>query len=246
MDRAFYGRLVFGSSAVLFGVIALMWHDADTWQTLRHIWSLPSGILVGECLMAAQMAGGMGAPYRATARWASVVLGVVYLLFSLACVPPILAAPTVYVHYESFTEQFCLLCGAMALYAATEPGAALAFAFGRLARLGLGACAVSFALAQIFYLRYTADLVPPWIPPSRMFWAVFTTIAFALAAMAILLKRRARLAAGLLTLMLALFGVLVWVPRLMARPEAHSNWSEFSLTFLMAGAAWLVAEGRPF
>jgi hypothetical protein len=28
MKEAFYGRIVFGASAVLFGVIALMWHDA--------------------------------------------------------------------------------------------------------------------------------------------------------------------------------------------------------------------------
>jgi len=30
MKTALYGRIVFGASAVLFGVIALMWHDADT------------------------------------------------------------------------------------------------------------------------------------------------------------------------------------------------------------------------
>ena len=44
---ALYGRIVFGASAVLFGVIALMWHDSDTWQTLRQIWSLPFGIIIG-------------------------------------------------------------------------------------------------------------------------------------------------------------------------------------------------------
>jgi len=30
MKTALYGRIVFGASAVLFGVIALLWHDADT------------------------------------------------------------------------------------------------------------------------------------------------------------------------------------------------------------------------
>jgi hypothetical protein len=37
MKTAFYGRIVFGASAILFGVIALMWHDPDTWQTLTEI-----------------------------------------------------------------------------------------------------------------------------------------------------------------------------------------------------------------
>jgi hypothetical protein len=44
---------------------------------------------------------------------------------------------------------------------------------------------------------------------------------FALAAIAILINRRARLATRLLTLMLALLGVLVWIPRLIAHPNAH-------------------------
>jgi hypothetical protein len=49
-----------------------------------------------------------------------------------------------------------------------------------------------------------------------------------------------------MTLMLALFGVLVWIPRLIAHPEAHLNWSEFALTFLITGAAWMVADLRSF
>ena len=246
MKTALYGRLVFGASAVLFGVIALLWYDSDTWQTLRQIWSLPFGTIIGGCLMIAQIAGGMGMQYPRTARLASIVLAIVYLLFSLACVPGILAAPTVYVHYGSFFEQFCLLCGAIALYAATEGNATRAVAFGRVARRGLGICTISFTLSQILYLSETADLVPKWIPPSQTFWAILTTITFALAAISILINRQARLAIRLMTLMLALFGVLVWVPRLIAHPEAHLNWSEFGLTFLITGAVWMVADLRSF
>ena len=226
----------------LFGVIALMWHDSDTWQTLSQIWSLPFGAIIGGCLMSAQIAGGIGMQHPRTARLASIVLGVVYLLFSLACVPGILAAPATYVHYGSFFEQFSCLCGAIALYAATEANEARAVAFGRVARLGLGLCATSFTLSQTIYLRVTAGLVPTWIPPNQMFWAVLTTVAFALAAIAILINRLARLALRLMTFMLALFGMLVWIPHLIAHPEAHLNWSEFGLTSLITGATWIVAD----
>ena len=242
MKTVLYGRIVFGASAVLFGSIALMWHDSDTWQTLRQIWSLPFGIIIGGCLMTLQIAGGIGMQYPRTVRAASVVLSFVYLLFSLACIPGIIAAPTVYAQYGSFFEQFSLLSGSIALFAATEANAAMAVAFGRLARLGLGVCAISFTLSQILYPRETAGLVPRWIPPNQMFWAILTTIAFALAGIAILINRQARLAIRLMTLMLALFGVLVWIPRLIAHPEAHLNWSEFGLTFLITGAAWVVAD----
>jgi hypothetical protein len=246
MKTVLYGRIVFGSSAVLFGVIALMWYDSDTWQTLRQIWNLPFGTIIGGCLMIAQIVGGIGVQYPRTAHLSSIALGIVYLLFALACIPGILAARTVYVHYGSFFEQFCLLSGAIALYAATEANAARAVAVGRVARLGLGICAISFTLSQIFYLSATADLVPKWIPPNQTFWAILTTIAFALAAIAILINRHARLAIRLMTLMLALFGVLVWIPRLIAHPEAHLNWSEFGLTFLITGAVWMVADLRSF
>jgi hypothetical protein len=246
MKTALYGRIVFGASAVLFGVIALMWHDSDTWQSLSQIWSLPFGTIVGGCLMIAQIACGIGMQSPRTARLASVVVGVVYLLFSLACIPGIIAAPTIYAQYGSFFEQFSLLCGAIALYAATEANQARAIAFGRVARLGIGLCAISFTVSQMVYLRVTADLVPNWIPPNQMFWAIFTTIAFALAAIAILINRQARLALRLMTLMLALFGVVVWIPRLIARPQAHLNWSEFALTFLITGASWMVADLKSF
>ena len=231
---------------MLFGVIALMWHDADTWQNLRQIWSLPFGTVIGGCLMVLLIAGGIAMQYSRTTRLAAVVLCAVFGCFSLASIPGIIKAPTVYAEYGSFFEQFSLLSGAVALYAATEANRARAVALGRVARLGLGVCTISFTLAQIFYLRFTADLVPRWIPPNQMFWAMLTTVAFGLAALAILIHRQARLAIRLMTLMLALFGLLVWVPRLIAHPEAHLNWSEFALTFLIAGAAWMVGDLRSF
>ncbi|HEV2195185.1 MAG TPA: hypothetical protein VGR55_06365 [Candidatus Acidoferrum sp.] len=243
MKTPFYGRLVFGASAVLFGVIALMWHDADTWQNLRHIWSLPFGTIIGGGLMIAQMAGGIAAVFPRTARLASVVLCVVYLCFSLACVPDIVAAANIYDKYGgSFFLFFSLSCGAIALYAATETDAQKAISFGRVARLGLGVCAISFTLGQALLLRDTALLVPKWIPPNQMFWAILTTIAFALAALAILINRQAKLATRLMTFMLGLFAVLVWIPLLIAHPRAHFNWSEFALTVLITGAAWTVAD----
>ena len=243
MKTVFYGRIVFGASAVLFGVITLMWHDPQTWQNLHQVWRLPFGTMIGGCLMTALIAGGIGMQFPRTVRLAAVVLWVVYLCFSLACIPGIIAAANIYERYGgSFFRFFSLLCGAIALYAASEANAARALVFGRVARLGLGLCAISFTLGQILLPRETAGLVPKWIPPSQMFWATLTTVAFGLAAIAILINRQARLAIRLMTLMLAFFGVLVWIPLLIAHPEAHFYWSEFALNFLIAGAAWMVAD----
>lgn len=234
-------RILFGASAVLFAVLALMWYDADTWQSLSRLWKVPGGTIAGTCLMVVQIAGGAGLPFARTLRPASVLLGIVFVVSSIVCIAGIAAAPAVPVAYGGFFEQFSLVCGAIAAYALAERNAARAPALGNIARVGLGLCAVSFAAMQIVYLKFTASLVPVWLPPNPTFWTILTTIAFGLAAIAMLVNLQARLAMRLMALMIVLFGLLVWVPAVAAHPASHGNWSEFALNFLIAGAAWLVA-----
>ncbi|MBV8206062.1 MAG: hypothetical protein JO041_04655 [Acidobacteria bacterium] len=237
------GRMFFGAAAVLLGAIALIWHDSATWQILQQIWKLPAGSTIGAFLMAALVAGGIAIQHPRSARPAAVVLCIVFACFSLACVPDFVAASNPFERFGgSFFQMLSMLCGALALYAAMEGNSARARIFGRTARLGLGLCAISFALSQALFLRPTAALVPKWIPPGQMFWAIVTTIAFALSAVALLIHFQARLAARMMALMLALFGVLVWFPHLVADRRAHFVWSEFALTMLIAGAAWMVAD----
>lgn len=226
MKTASYGRLLFGVSAVLFGVIGLLWHDAETWQALPFF----KQPVLADVLALAQISGGIAVMFKATVRTASILLGAVYTTLALGCLPSIVAHPAVYGSYVLFFEIASLICGALA---ASAPAAA---------RIGMGICTVSFALAQIAYLKFTASLVPSWILPNQIFWAILTTAAFALAAIAILTGVHARLALRLMTIMLALFGLLVWVPALVVHPDLHGNWSEFALNFLITGAVWRVAE----
>ena len=219
-----------------------MWHDADTWQSVHRILRLPSGTFIGNALMIALIAGEIGMLFPRTLRAASNVLLVVYGLFALACIPGIVAAPRVFGEYDGFSEQLCLFCGALALCAITSASAAQSRTLRLVARIGLGLCTISFTLAQIVYEGVTASLVPKWIPPNQTFWVIFTTVAFALAAVAMLVNVRARRAMRLMAAMLTVFGVLVWIPLLVAHPEVHGNWSEFALNFLIAGATLMVAD----
>ena len=245
MSAALYARIVFGISSVLFGIISIMWHDADTWQTPYRILSLPLGSVIGDLVMIALIASGIGILMPPFVRTSSIVLIAVYSVFALCAIPGILASPKVFVQYDGFFEDFSMACGAIALYAAAVSDPARSASSVRFARIGFGICAVAFMLAQIAYLKFTASLVPAWIPPNQMFWAVLTTVAFGLAAIAILTNIKAQLASRLLTLMLALFGILIWVPAVITQPGAHGNWSEFALNFQITGAAWLVAELKP-
>jgi hypothetical protein len=226
------GRHVFGVAALAFGFVMLAWHDYNGWQQPRYL---------VHAAAAALIFGGFAIHFRRTAKTGAAVLGAVYLVFALQCVPGIIAAPKIYNSWGNFFEQFSLVTGAAIVYT----GLSSAWSRETLHRIGrilLGICAASFTLEQAFYLDATAKLVPKWLPPSPMFWAVTTTVFFALASVALLTNRMALLATRLLTMMLVIFGLLVWVPMLLSDPRNHTNWSEITETFAIAGAAWILAD----
>jgi hypothetical protein len=235
------GRHVFGVAALAFGLITLAWPDIDDWLQLRHIWNAQDGRVLVYAAAAAQIFGGAAIQFRRTAKTGAAVLGAVYLVFALLCVPRILATPRIYDPWGNFFEQFSLFTGAAIVYARLSSAWAPE-TLNRIGRILFGICAASFALEQAFYLDATAHLVPKWLPPSQMFWAVATTVAFALAAVALLTNRMALLATRLLTTMIVIFGLLVWVPLLLSDPHSHANWSETAETFAIAGVAWILAD----
>jgi len=223
---------VFGVAALAFGLITLVWHDFNGWHQPRFLIYAAA---------ADQIFGGAAIQFRRTAKAGALVLVAVYLVFALRCVSGIVAAPKIYNSWGNFFEQFSLVAGAAIVYARMS-SAWSRETLNRIGRILLGICTASFTLEQAFYLGATASLVPKWLPPSQMFWAVATTVLFALAAVALLANRMALLAARLLTMMLVLFGLLVWVPLLLSDPHSHTNWSETVETFAIAGTAWILAD----
>ncbi len=224
-----------------FGLITLVWHDYNDWDQLRHVLNATDGPVFVYAAAAAQIFGGAAIQFRRTAKTGAVVLGAVYLVFALLYVPRIVATPQIYDRWGNFFEPFSLVTGAAIVYARLSSAWAPE-TLHRIARILFGICVASFTLEQAFYLDNTASLVPKWLPPSETFWAVATTVAFALAAVALLTNRMALLATRLLTMMIVLFGLLVWVPLILSGPHSHTNWSEFAETFAIAGAAWILAD----
>ena len=224
-----------------FGLVTLAWHDYTAWDQLRPILNATDGPIFAYAVAAAQIFGGAAIQFRRTEKAGAIVIGATYLVFALSCVPGIVAAPRVYNQWGNFFEQVSFVAGAVIVYACSS-SAWTPEARNWIGRILFGLCVVSFALEQAFYLDATAQLVPKWIPPSQSFWAVATTVAFALAAAALLANRTALLAARLLTVMILSFGLLVWVPLLLSNPHSHSNWSETAETFAIAGVAWILAD----
>ncbi len=235
------GRHVFGVAALAFGLIALARHDYNNWAQLRYILDATSGPVFVYAAAAAQIFGGIAIQLRRTAKTGAAVLSSVYLVFALLCVPRIVTTPQVYDRWGNFFEQFSLVTGAVIVYARLSSAWAPEMT-NQIGRIFLGTCAASFSLEQAIYLDATAKFVPKWLPPSQMFWAVTTTVLFALAAVALLTNRMALLSTRLLTMMIVTFGLLVWVPLLLSDPHSYANWSEIVETFAIAGTAWILAD----
>lgn len=223
-------RLLFGMASVAYGVVALhSHHHAQPAATLSHIAAILE--IVGGAAIVFSLAEGVGA----------LLLLAAYFITTLLTVPGIVAAPLTYNSWGNAFEQIALLTGALLILAGFSP-ALKPKTMQRTGRILMGVCSASFALEQAFYLAPTASLVPAWILPNQMFWAYATTVAFGLAAIALLVNRCSLLAAQLLTAMIALFGLIVWVPAIVAHPHDLTGWSEGAETFAIAGATWILAD----
>jgi uncharacterized membrane protein YphA (DoxX/SURF4 family) len=243
MKPLYLGRHIFGFAAILFGILTIVWHDFNTWQQINALGNIPHREILVYLAAAVELIGGIAIQFPQTARVGALTLCALYLTFALLWVPNIVAHPLTYGSWGNFFEQFSLVSGALIVYASfaidDPPRAAKLL---RLGYLFFAICVVSFTLEQLFYLAATASFVPKWIPPSQMFWAIFTTIAFALAAIALFTGHSALLASRLLTLMIIGFGLLVWLPQPFSDPHQQTNWVGNAQNLAIAGAAWIVTD----
>ncbi|MGH9513704.1 MAG: hypothetical protein ACRD2U_16365 [Terriglobales bacterium] len=243
MMRIYLGRHVYGLAAVGFGVITLVWRDFNTWQQIGPLGNPPHREVLVYIAAAIEIFGGLAIQWPRTARAGAFALGAIYLVFAMLWVPHVIAKPLIYDPWGNFFEQFSLVSGALIVYASFSRGdSERDTGAARIGYIFFGVCVVSFTLEQLFYLSGTAQFVPKWIPPGQMFWAITTTIAFALAAIALLSGRSALLASRLLTAMIIGFGLLIWLPVLFADPHKLFNWAGNAENLAIAGAAWIVAD----
>ncbi len=234
------GVPVYGLGAMLLGAVALAFRDfAGVWQPVQP--GTPGRGALVYIVAVCELAAGAAIQRRRFERSAVIVLGALYLVFALLWLPRVVHYPYIYGTWGGFFEQVSLVAAAVTVYGSLnrpERGSAIAQA----GRILYGICVVSFALNHFFAIPETAGMVPKWIPPGQYFWAVATGVAHLLAALAILSNVLAVLAARLLTLMIMLFGALVWLPMVLNRPGEHLPWAGSAINFVLAGAAWVMAD----
>ena len=243
LKEIYLGRYVFGAAGILFGLITLAWHDFNTWQQIGPLRIARHAEVLAYAVAAIEISAGIGVQWRRTAQLGALALGGLYFIFALLWIPRIVAAPLVYDSWGNFFEQFSQVAGALIIYAHfSRDQRSSPTKLTRIGYICFGVCVVSFTLEQLLYLSGTAQFVPKWIPPGQMFWATTTTIALALAAIALLSDHSALLASRLLTAMIVSFGLLIWLPALFGDPHKLMNWAGNAENLSIAGASWIVAD----
>jgi len=237
---------IFGLGAVALGLVGLVWGDyAVVLQPAPD--SVPGQTALGYAVAVPFLLVGLALQWQRAAAPSALALTVLYSLGSIFFdIPGVIAHPSVFVNWEGAAETLALVAGGLVAYASCaqlEP--ATAERLSKLGRFIFGACLIVFGLAHLFYLAYTASLVPAWLPPGQIFWVYVTAAAFFAAAAAILSGIAARLAAMLLTAMFVVFAVLVHAHTILFHPHIHFNWVENAMNFALIGSAWVIAASVP-
>jgi uncharacterized membrane protein len=248
MRIASVGHALFAAAMIAVGIWGLVKGEfAPIWDGVPK--DFPAQTAPAYLCAAVALAGGLGLLFKRTAAPASRLLfGYLVLWILLIKLPIILRHLLVEVAYQTTGETAVSVAAAWILYAgfATDwDRKHMGFATGdrgvRNGRVLYAGALIAFGLSHFAYLENTASLVPAWLP-GHVGWSYFTGAAYLAAAAALLTGVLPRLAAALTTLQMALFGLLVWVPRVLTDHVNTFQWGEFAVTCVLTAGAWVVVD----
>jgi uncharacterized membrane protein len=242
-----FGRRIYGLGIMALGLTCLAFGEFDPGQAVPEHFPYRSVLvyIAGVYMVLAAAA----VEWRRTLFWGAAALTGYYVLFVLLLtnVRLLINDYAVYGTYEGIAMQLALAASGLMVFATaaqidTRIDVAFAARLSRIGRYAFGACALVWGGAHFVYMNLTAPLVPKWLPPGQVFWGYVTGSCFLLAGLAIITGVKARLAAILLTAMIASFGLLANGRMLVADPSSHWNWTESALNLALIGASWVLAD----
>ncbi|MGQ0659502.1 DoxX family membrane protein [Sphingosinicella sp.] len=227
------GTIGYGLVCLAFGDFGLQWQPVPDWVPGRTPLAYANGALLA--------AAGALLLWPRSSLWAARFLAFYLLLWVLVLkLPKLVAAPASVAAWLGPAEILSIAAGAVTLALLLDRTPAERGI--RIARYAYGVCPIIFGLSHFVYADFTANMVPAWIP-APLFWAWATGIGHFAAGLAILSGVLARLGATLLAAMMVSFALLLHLPRVLADPASHIEWTMLAVATMLTGAAWLVRAG---
>ena len=235
------GTGIFGAAAIAFGIMGLASGNfASIWQPVPT--DLPFYRLAAYLFAVLSIIGGIAINSDQFSRVGGWLLAG---LFAAVCIPWLIRVaqfPGMIGTWIGFAEQTALVLAALVVASDGKAREGAALRWARLPITLFGICAVIFGLGHFLAPAETAAMVPAWIIPGRLFWALATGAFHVAAGLALISGISALLAARLLGVMMLLFGAFVWLPQLVASPQNHLIWAGNIITVALAGASFVIAD----
>jgi uncharacterized membrane protein len=221
--------IVLGALGVVYGDFILEWTRTPDFLPAWKGWFYLHGAVL--------IVAGLGLFFQKTARLAALVLGAVWLLWTLSCIPRVMAygRPALGGNFEdlALASGLFLLAGLLA----PPTGNRLQVLIPRYA---FAICLPVFGFVHFSYPQAVADFIRPWMP-ARLFWAYFTGIAFCAAGLAMLTGVLARLASFWFAIMITSWVLILHIPRVAAAVHDRHEWTTLFIAVAMMGGAWTLA-----
>jgi len=242
------GHVAYAAAMIALGVLGLRAGDfVQIWEPVPK-W-VPARTALAYLCACISLGGGIGLLWQRTAAVAArVVFASLFVWLLVLRLPNLFYQKPLVLVAWSFGSTAVMVAAAWVLsiwFAGERDRQRLGFFTDdrglRIARVLYGLSLIPFGLAHFMYLDATTVLIPGWLPLHTA-WAYFTGGAFIAAGLAVMFGVAARLAATLSTLQMGLFGLIVWVPRVVAGTVSDFQWGEFVVTFALTAGAWVVAD----
>jgi len=237
-----YGWRFYGLGIIALGAVCLAFGDFHPGQPVPK--DFPARTALAYAVALFMLVAGAAIEWRRTRTLAAAAITTYWTLIVVLLMNGRvwLAHIAEFGPYESLAIQLAIAAGGLIVYAeSANLDTARADNLVRIARFAFGLCLLVFGTAHFVYMNLTAPLVPKWLPPSQEFWGYLTGVAHIAAGVAILVGVQARRAAILLTIMFALFSVMVHIPMALTAPTPWI-WNENAVNLALIGAAWVVAD----
>ncbi len=245
------GRLFYGAGVVALGLqhfynadfVPVIVPSLPGWVRDRYFWTCLAGmglVITGTAIMVGK-----------AARPAAVLLGGVLLaLLVLRHVPDQASANPGSLGAWTGAFKILTLAGGAFAVASTLPGERSPQTDGRFTSFGclaMGITCVVFGVDHFLYVQFVASLVPAWVP-GHAFWTYFCGAALIAAGAGMMLRIRARLAAGMLAAMIFAWLLMLHIPRAIAQDygsDMGNEWTSVFEALAFSGIAIVLSRTLP-